>query len=743
MIEQAVNNIETIKINTWESVIASSSKKLRKKEAKIIKNSAFLSSLLQSVWFALPTALSVSLFTLYISISEAEGGLSELTIEEGEVYQLITIFSLMMIPAKQFITTLARRAEAVDSDRRLLSIINLEDREEQEDDRDLEVGEVQVIHSSYSWEDPEMLKYFKKQEMDQEEPNPENQFLLRKVYINLKKGDFVAIAGPSGAGKSNLLLAIMQEMVIREGHQRKRGSIAYVPQTPFLTTGTILDNILFGRGYKKERLERCLEVCQLVDDLELLDLKEETLVGVGGVELALETRQKINLARALYSNSDIYLIDNIFSEVGAAATRMMISDVLMTELVRKTRIVVAPDSENFDLFEKMIFLNNGEIKGYGDVDKVLNELEGSGFTLFAEGRRKTKKSNFSGYNFKRRFGTHRESRLSRRPSSELTVSRWDDRSELLQLERTILIDRTTTRSGGARDRNTIDLALRELREQSLEPELTTIESLVEYFRQAGWVPSILTFLLFLGSFGLKVSADWWAGRQIELISMGRSSKTYKDLLFLYILLGAICVSFSIVRAYGASVIAKSASMTIFSKFINTLIKKPAKFFTQKNGQNLNKTLIASSQDLHSLDYGVSTNLILLITNFLSFFGCFFLASLCSPFVISVVILATVYCYGSLKRYLKVCLEFRRGNQESTLRMFSFVSEVFEGLPLFRVYQDSEEIFRNAYLRIEEQMSSFSYRDEACILWIKVRVEICVWLVLVTACVLAVINQSFQ
>ena len=95
------------------------------------------------------------------------------------------------------------------------------------------------------------------------------------------------------------------------------GKIAYVSQIPWIQTGTILDNILFGSAMDSQRYHETLERCSLVKDLDLLPHGDLTEIGERGVNLSGGQKQRIQLARALYQNADVYLLDDPFSAVDA------------------------------------------------------------------------------------------------------------------------------------------------------------------------------------------------------------------------------------------------------------------------------------------------------------------------------------------------------------------------------------------------------------------------------------------
>ena len=98
---------------------------------------------------------------------------------------------------------------------------------------------------------------------------------------------------------------------------RVRGTTAYVAQTSWIQNGTIQENILFGEPMEPERYREVLRVCCLEKDMEMMEFGDQTEIGERGINLSGGQKQRIQLARAVYQDSDVYLLDDVFSAVDA------------------------------------------------------------------------------------------------------------------------------------------------------------------------------------------------------------------------------------------------------------------------------------------------------------------------------------------------------------------------------------------------------------------------------------------
>lgn len=102
----------------------------------------------------------------------------------------------------------------------------------------------------------------------------------------MASGDFLVVVGQVGCGKTSLLYSIMEETNLVNGTRKVNGSIAYVEQEPFIFSGTVKKNILFGKPYDKERFEKAVRAAELVRDIEIFAKGVETTIGERGINVS-------------------------------------------------------------------------------------------------------------------------------------------------------------------------------------------------------------------------------------------------------------------------------------------------------------------------------------------------------------------------------------------------------------------------------------------------------------------------
>ncbi|KAJ2469835.1 Multidrug resistance-associated protein 1 [Coemansia sp. RSA 2337] len=152
--------------------------------------------------------------------------------------------------------------------------------------------------------------------------------------LDVTQGQLIAVVGKVGAGKSSLLLALLGEMKQSSGETRINHKLkfAHVSQTPWLMSTTIRDNILFGLPYDETWYTKVIDRCELQHDIDHLVLRDQTIVGNGGMALSGGQRVRVALARAVYARPQVILLDDILASVDANVSKRLVDRVLSPSL---------------------------------------------------------------------------------------------------------------------------------------------------------------------------------------------------------------------------------------------------------------------------------------------------------------------------------------------------------------------------------------------------------------------------
>lgn len=169
---------------------------------------------------------------------------------------------------------------------------------------------------------------------------PSSDWSLKNINLNIQSSSLCTVIGSVGSGKSSILHLIIKELLPSSGTLKVGGDISYASQEPWLFVATVRENILFGNSYDKDRYRDVVRVCALERDFKQFPYGDKTVVGERGVSLSGGQRARINLARAVYKQSDIYIFDDPLSAVDAHVSRHLFDECISGYLQNKTRILV-------------------------------------------------------------------------------------------------------------------------------------------------------------------------------------------------------------------------------------------------------------------------------------------------------------------------------------------------------------------------------------------------------------------
>lgn len=173
-----------------------------------------------------------------------------------------------------------------------------------------------------------------------------------------------------------MLHLLLGEMPISDGNLVVNGSVSYASQEPWLFTGTVRHNILFGQPYDQKRYRDVVKCCALTTDFQILPNGDQTLVGERGCSLSGGQRARISLARAIYREAAVYLLDDPLSAVDAHVGKHLFDEVIgpsgRLSKLRSTRLLVTHQVHFLKEADLIIILENGKITRQGTYAELAN-----------------------------------------------------------------------------------------------------------------------------------------------------------------------------------------------------------------------------------------------------------------------------------------------------------------------------------------------------------------------------------
>ncbi|MEG3017469.1 ABC transporter ATP-binding protein [Carnobacterium sp.] len=211
---------------------------------------------------------------------------------------------------------------------------------------------------------------------------------LENIEFNLSKGQILGVTGPTGSGKSTLINLIPRFYDVTAGTllingtnvnefdlQSLRRSIGYVPQNSSLFTGTIAENLRWGKADATEaELQMALEIAQSADFVASLKDGLNSPVFEGGKNFSGGQRQRLTIARALVSQPDILILDDSLSALDYQ-TDLNLRRALASRLTNTTVVIVSQRISSIQTADQILVLNDGKLANSGTHKQLLAESD--------------------------------------------------------------------------------------------------------------------------------------------------------------------------------------------------------------------------------------------------------------------------------------------------------------------------------------------------------------------------------
>ena len=201
----------------------------------------------------------------------------------------------------------------------------------------------------------------------------EDEFILQDINFFAPSKSLTVITGPVGSGKSTLLSAIAGETSNASGTIDYQGSVIYLPQTAWVFSGTIKENILFGQPNEESKYERIIDVCALKEDFQRLPDGDQTVVGERGEVLSGGQQARVSLARAVYAEGDIYLLDDPLSAVDFKVGQHIFNKCIKDLLGDKIVLFASHQQQHMENADQVIVVYKGRVLDKGSFPELLEK----------------------------------------------------------------------------------------------------------------------------------------------------------------------------------------------------------------------------------------------------------------------------------------------------------------------------------------------------------------------------------
>ena len=517
---------------------------------------------------------------------------------------------------------------------------------------------------------------------------------LNGISLEVKRGQLLAIVGPVGSGKSSLLSGLSGEMRLNSGKLALSGSVAYCDQRPWILNATVKDNVIFGKPFDADRFDRAVHASCLEDDIAVLPGGVMTEIGERGINLSGGQKARVALARAVYWDADVYLLDDPLSAVDAHVGQHIFEECILKELAGKTRILVTHHVHLLPRCDMVLVLDDGKIKALGSY----LELRYSGVDIDAyvpshneEEEAEEKDSMVDSDIGKEKVGTMKE----KVKKSDVKASKADNRSS-----------------------NIIEKEERE--------EGEVVSSAYTYYLKAGgmWLYALLLVVVLCVA-GLDLASSFWLSYWSEVTvryenrgdELSSSSNIYY--LNIYALLSMLGVVGIFVRAIILANHRLGTSLHLHSDLLKSVMGSPIAFF---DVTPLGRILNRFSTDITTVDEELSQTISQLVNSMLQCVESFAAVAAATQGTFLALLIPLCALYFRIQKYFRrSSTEIQRLQSISLSPIYADFSQALVGVSTIRAYGMKDEFIRRMEVSVDSNTIAAVFQQLAS-QWLSIRLD---------------------
>ncbi|NXM27509.1 MRP7 protein, partial [Oxyruncus cristatus] len=723
LMTEFLSGIRVIKYYTWEKHFGSKINACRAKELQKLRAISYLDAVCVYLWAALPVVISIATFITYSLLGH------QLT--ATKVFTALALVGMLILPLNSFPWVLYGTLEAKVSLDRIQRFLELVDQDLEAyyalDSPSDTATAVEMRCAAFSWVPVE--------EESTRQPLSAGTLQLHIENFSVRKGMLLGIVGKVGSGKSSLLAAITGELI-------KQGGRVYVcdleqgfglaTQEPWIQFTTIRENILFGQEYDARLYEEVVEACALSEDLNILPAGDQTEVGEHGVTLSGGQKARVALARAVYQEKELYLLDDPLAAVDADVANHLMQKCLLGVLKHKTRILCTHRTEFLEKADALLLIDNGRIVKTGTPADILPLVE-----AFPECKDTDKKQK------------------GKAPDEQ-------GQEESIETEK---------------EESTQNNNLTHKEEEKKEGAVAFQVYKAYWLAVGSWLALSILFSLLLMQASRNIS-DWWLSYWISSISQTANTSVMDcaaslpspqlllfsiaglvfpiqaldttpapsngsvDVNFYLIVYGSIAGAnsfFTIFRAFLFAYGTLRAATVIHNRLLQRILKATVTFFdTTPAGRILNRF----SSDLYCVDESLPFFLNIFLANMYGLLGILVIITYGLPWI-GLVLLPLAVVYFFIQRYYRhTSRELKRLYSVTLSPIYTHFSETLSGLSSIRAMRATQRFELENQLRLEQNQRCL-FASNTAMEWLDIRLQMIGVAVVTAIAGIAIIQHQKQ
>ncbi|OMJ94624.1 hypothetical protein SteCoe_2113 [Stentor coeruleus] len=473
----------------------------------------------------------------------------------------------------------------------------------------------------FGWNERNNIETFENDDQGGASGNLDAGFEIKNIKLSISKGILV-VGGKIGSGKSSFLLGLLGEMSLYSGKCKVSSSISFFPDHPWLMPNTIRKNIILNQEYDNEKYKKVLNICCLIDDLQRLKYNDLSIIGDQGTTLSGGQKARIALARALYKDSDIYILDDPFSALDVQTGKKIFKN-LKKHYMDKIIVISSYQAFTLKYANKIIILSNGFQEFFGNYESFLEFYEVHKPEEFLIQKENNEEQNDDKYNE-------------------------ENKIEEIQINESI-------------------------------SESFTLGMLYKYIMLSSnsHINPIFILIIFAIVSGLSTSVSWW-------ISYWVDSKNQSDRFYIYVLVAFIVVLF--ILEFGRSLIFCytyiKSSEHLHNNSLKGLVHSPCSFYDQNPTGRL---LSRFTRDIIIVDEILYFSFNCLLKNTFDLLACVVSICIIAPYNLISFVLIVIAVFCLMNSFSGTIKKLRNIDLSSRSQIFSLLNTTIHGLSTIRAH----------------------------------------------------------
>ncbi|KAL3741425.1 hypothetical protein ACJRO7_016980 [Eucalyptus globulus] len=619
--------MDTAKCCVWEKIFQFRVQEVRNDELSWFRRAQLLSAFNSFVLNSIPVIITVVSFGTFTLL----GG----HLTPAKAFTSLSLFAVLQSPLNRLPNLMSQFVTANLSLQRLEELLLTEERVVVPNPP-IEPGQpaISIRDGHFSWDSKV------------EKPT------LSNINLDIPVGSLVAIVGGTGEGKTSLISAMLGELPpISDACITIRGTVAYVPQVSWIFNATVRDNILFASEFEPERYWKVVRVTELEHDLDLLPGRDLTEIGERGVNISGGQKQRVSLARAVYSNSDVYIFDDPFSALDAHVGRQVFNSCIKENLRGKTRVLVTNQLHFLPQVDQIILVHEGMVKEEGTFEEL--SRNGVLFQKLMENAGKVK------------LQTEEEEKTSKAGANIVNEMPKDQGNE----------------KKGTGGKSIL------IKQEERETGIMSWKVLMRYKGALGglWVVAVF-FICYILTEVLRISSSMW----LSFWTDQSTAENYRPgfYILIYALLSFSQVTVTLTNAYWLIISSLHAAKRLHDSMLQSILRAPMLFFhTNPMGRIINRF----AKDLGDIDCNVAPLVNRFIGQVWQLLSTFVLIGIVSTISLWAIMPLLILFYAAYLYYQTTSREVKRLDSITRSPIYAQFGEALNGLSTICAYKAHDRL----------------------------------------------------